>query len=83
VDKLAGNLRNRLAIYTEAARGPDDKLVAESFKVGFPILDTPNEDSWDSGSGEWIYANVVPGKDAIRGGVSSHSYIVVRIGKES
>lgn len=33
VDKLAENLKNRLAIFTEAARGVDDKAVTESFRV--------------------------------------------------
>lgn len=36
VDKLAENLRNRLAIFTEAARGPEDKAVVDSFKVSPP-----------------------------------------------
>ena len=30
---MAENLRNRLAIFTEAARGPEDKAVVDSFKV--------------------------------------------------
>lgn len=34
VDKLAIHLRNKLSIYTEAARGPEDGPVASSFKVG-------------------------------------------------
>jgi hypothetical protein len=33
VEKLSSNLKNRLAIFTEAARGPDDKAVVESFRV--------------------------------------------------
>ena len=33
MDKLAENLKNRLAIFAEAARGPDDKAVTDSFKV--------------------------------------------------
>ncbi|KAL7422956.1 DnaJ-like protein [Cryptotrichosporon argae] len=32
VDKLAANLVNKLSIFTEAAKGPDDKLVGASFK---------------------------------------------------
>ncbi|ORX40966.1 X-domain of DnaJ-containing-domain-containing protein [Kockovaella imperatae] len=32
VDKLAEALQNKLAVFTEAARGPEDKAVAASFK---------------------------------------------------
>jgi len=32
VDKLAINLKNKLAIFTEAARGPEDKQVGNSFR---------------------------------------------------
>jgi hypothetical protein len=35
VDKLAENLKNKLAIFAEAATGPNDKPVADSFKVCF------------------------------------------------
>lgn len=33
MDKLAENLKNKLAIFVEAAQGPSDRLVAESFKA--------------------------------------------------
>lgn len=33
MDKLAANLANKLAIFVEAAQGPSDRLVSESFKV--------------------------------------------------
>jgi hypothetical protein len=32
VEKLSQNLLNKIAIFTEAAKGPEDKLVAQSFK---------------------------------------------------
>jgi hypothetical protein len=38
VDKLAENLVNKLAIFTEAARNPEDKLVGGSFKVSIPSV---------------------------------------------
>lgn len=33
VEKLKRNLINKLSIYTESARGEDDKAVTDSFKV--------------------------------------------------
>ena len=33
VDKLTANLQNKLSIFTEAAKGPEDKVVGGSFKV--------------------------------------------------
>lgn len=38
VEKLAENLKNKLAIFTEAAKGPDDKEVGAFFKVCVPIV---------------------------------------------
>jgi len=32
VEKLSENLKNKLSIFTEATKGPEDKEVAASFK---------------------------------------------------
>lgn len=32
VDKLSENLKNKLSIFTEAAKGPEDQLVSKSFR---------------------------------------------------
>lgn len=32
MDKLAENLKNKLSIFTEAAKGPEDKAVSSAFK---------------------------------------------------
>ncbi len=32
MEKLAENLKNKLSIFTEAAKGPEDKAVATSFR---------------------------------------------------
>jgi hypothetical protein len=45
VDKLAENLSNKLAIFTEAAKGSEDRLVGASFKVGSG--DSASEDLTD------------------------------------
>jgi hypothetical protein len=37
VEKLKRNLINKLSIYTESARGEDDRAVTESFKVRFCV----------------------------------------------
>lgn len=37
VDKLAANLVNKLAIFTEAATSDKDRAVTESFKVSLDV----------------------------------------------
>ena len=51
VDKLAENLKNKLAIFAEAASSPTDKPVTESFKVRLfldiiPLLMIRRSASW-------------------------------------
>ena len=51
VDKLAENLKNKLAIFAEAASSPTDKPVTESFKVSpslgiVPLLIIRRSASW-------------------------------------